>query len=195
MRTVIFTYGLTGLYNHRHFQEYLENEIKAIHKNDSSIALILIDVDHFKQINDRFGHLQGDQILLKIANILRKGVRYKDFVARYGGEEFAVIISNTSHQEAAEVAERLRKYVENEQFHTENQSPISVTISLGIGLLKKPEDNQREELIDMADKALYKAKNSGRNKVCKYSVDSTIENLPLLISPPLVKEQNGYVKT
>lgn len=163
------TDGLTGLYNHRHFQEYLENEIRIINKKQGTIALLLLDVDYFKQINDRFGHLQGDQILLKIANIFKKAVRYKDFVARYGGEEFAVLISNTTLEEAAEVAERLRRNVEHEHFYSsEQQTPICVTISIGIAFLENPEQDQREKFINIADKALYKAKETGRNRVCNF---------------------------
>ena len=167
------TDGLTGLYNHRHFQEYLENEIKSGHKKSTSVTLIIVDVDFFKKINDEHGHLQGDKILLHIANILQKGVRSKDFVARYGGEEFGIVITDTPLPKVMEIAERLRANVENDKFRLNEKTLISATISIGIAFSKYIQPNDREKLIHTADTALYEAKNTGRNRICRNLMETT----------------------
>jgi len=166
IKQLAFTDGLTGLYNHRRFQERLEEEIKRAERYGEPLSLILLDIDHFKKVNDTYGHPAGDAVLKKLAALIRKTVREIDFPARYGGEEFALIILKSKAKDAEKIAERLRKTVQKRVIKTES-TEISVTLSLGIA--SYPDDaTTREELIERADQALYKAKHSGRNRTVLY---------------------------
>jgi len=156
---------LTGLYNRRYFDHFLDLEIKRSSRQNGSLALLMIDIDNFKLINDTSGHLFGDKILKTLGEILKTKIREIDLAARYGGEEFAVVLSNNCLNEAVEIAERIRQSIQEYSFETEN---ISTTVSIGIALY--PLDaNSFNELIDKSDKALYKAKRDGKNRVCSYS--------------------------
>jgi len=153
------TDGLTGLYNHRHFQEQLEVEVKRAQRYDLALSLIMIDLDHFKEFNDTYGHLEGDSLLRKIAQILKSSLRETDLVARYGGEEFAVILPETDKEGASIAAERVRKTVSEQTF---GEVGAKMTISLGVA--SYPDDAcLRADLIRQADEALYRAKREGRN--------------------------------
>jgi len=156
------TDGLTGLYNHRYFQEQLEVEVKRAQRYDLNLSLIMIDLDHFKEFNDSYGHLEGDSLLRKISQILKSSLRETDFVARYGGEEFAVILPETNKERASIAAERIRKTI-NEQ--TVGEGGVKMIRSLGVA--SYPEDAcLRADLIKKADEALYRAKREGRNRTC-----------------------------
>jgi len=156
------TDGLTGLYNHRHFQEQLELEVKRGQRYDLSLSLIMIDLDHFKEFNDSYGHLEGDTLLRKIAQILKSSLRETDFVARYGGEEFAVILPETNKEGASIAAERVRRAISEQTF---GEVGAKMTISLGVA--SYPDDAcLRADLIRKADEALYRAKREGRNQTC-----------------------------
>ena len=166
IKMMAFTDGLTGLYNHRRFQERLQEELKRASRYKEPLSLILLDIDHFKKVNDTYGHPAGDAVLKRIAELISRTVREIDFPARYGGEEFALIILKSNSKEAKKIAERLRKKVEQTTVKTDT-ADISVTLSLGIA--SYPEDAKtREELIDRADQALYRAKQSGRNRTVLY---------------------------
>ncbi|MBI3811157.1 MAG: diguanylate cyclase [Nitrospirae bacterium] len=159
--------GLTGIANHRRFQERLNEEFERQARDTGRFALVMVDVDHFKKVNDRFGHPVGDQVLKQVAAVLLKTVRKVDVVARYGGEEFAVILLNSGPKESYQLAERVRKAVEGIS-PVINGEPLKITISLGMAVY--PDDAlDRETLIERADRALYAAKNSGRNQTCVYS--------------------------
>jgi diguanylate cyclase (GGDEF)-like protein len=161
------TDGLTGIANHRRFQERLNEEFERQAREAGRFALVMVDVDHFKKINDRFGHPVGDQVLKQVAVVLVKTVRKIDVVARYGGEEFAVILLNSGPKESYQLAERVRKAVEGlaPVIHGE---PYKVTISLGMAVY--PDDaRDRQTLIERSDRALYAAKHAGRNQTCIYS--------------------------
>jgi two-component system cell cycle response regulator len=161
------TDGLTGVANHRRFQERLNDEFERQAREAGRFTLIMIDVDHFKKINDRFGHPAGDRVLSQIAAVLVKTVRKIDVVARYGGEEFAVILLNSGPKESFQLAERIRKAVEGLSLMI-NGEPLKITISLGMAVY--PDDApDRQTLIERADRALYTAKNGGRNQTCVYS--------------------------
>lgn len=161
------TDGLTGISNHRHFQERLSAEFERIARHPEPISLILIDLDHFKKINDNFGHPVGDIVLKKIANILLKMARNIDTVARYGGEEFVLLLLNTDKKQAIKMAERIRKTVETTRFEFDGKK-IPVTLSLGMAAT--PLDTKsKKELIELADKALYHSKHSGRNQATHIS--------------------------
>jgi len=158
--------GLTGLYNHRYFQDVLYHEVFRADRNDENFSLMFFDLDHFKQFNDTNGHLEGDKLLQILGLILKKAVRRSDVVARYGGEEFVIILPSTSKKNAYIVAEKLRRYIEEYPFEgRESQPKGKVTVSIGIATF--PDDGtDRTELIHRADKAMYRAKEGGRNAVC-----------------------------
>lgn len=154
--------ALTALYNHRAFYEQLEREVQKSMRYVVPLSLILLDVDHFKELNDTFGHLAGDAALKRMAALLLENARRSDMVARYGGEEFAVILPNTDRDGAVVIAERFRQILESASWPDRN-----VTASFGIASLA-PGISDRQRLIREADAALYAAKQQGRNTVVHY---------------------------
>ncbi len=157
--------GLTNIYNHRYFQELLDKELTRAERYSRTLSLILIDIDHFKKINDTFGHHQGDEVLRSVAEIFEQAVRRPDIAARYGGEEFAVVLPETDIQGAVVLAERIRQEVEKMEIKLNDQS-IKVTISLGITTYNPSIDRKtKKDLIEAADNALYKSKKTGRNRI------------------------------
>jgi diguanylate cyclase (GGDEF)-like protein len=158
------TDGLTGLLNHRRSQEVLQEELWRATRYGRPLALMMVDVDAFKQFNDAYGHPQGDMLLTSIARLLRSTVRNVDHVGRYGGEEFIVILPETTRDDAGILAERIRANVEAEWFEAGNDRTVRKTIS--IGLAGYPEDGETPaELLQNADDALYRAKRTGKNRV------------------------------
>ena len=157
------TDGLTGLKNHREFQERLEDEISRATRYHLPLSLIMLDVDHFKRYNDTYGHPAGDEVLKKLARILQHHARDTDILARYGGEEFALILSNTDRDHALAAAERFRAAVEQEEWPNR-----SVTASIGVSTLQILPQS-RADLTTEADMALYVSKNLGRNRVTHYA--------------------------
>ncbi|MBX7152764.1 GGDEF domain-containing protein [bacterium] len=159
------TDGLTGLYNRRFFNEELEREMQRSYRHFLRMSLILLDVDHFKKYNDTNGHQAGDEVLKKVASLLREHTRVCDLECRYGGEEFALILPETNKEQALVIAEKLRQTVESTHFDNQEKQPLgNLTISMGVSTF--PDDSiQIKELIDKADKGLYKAKELGRNVV------------------------------
>ncbi len=155
--------GLTGLYNHRYFQETLEEMINSHRKDGKELGLLMIDLDDFKRINDEYGHPVGDKVLKQFARILKSNVREKDILARYGGEEFTVIFPDISSKVAVNASERIRKVLENYSFKITDFDK-HLTISLGLAFFPADGDS-REKLVEKADEALYRAKNSGKNKL------------------------------
>jgi len=159
--------GLTGLPNHREFQNSLEGRYRRAKRQNSELAIILTDIDYFKKINDSYGHPAGDQILRGVANILQNSIRKDvDFVARYGGEEFACIVES-GEAKALETAERIRGQVEKSNFEVGGKGSLKVTMSFGVAIYPFDAAKKRD-LIDRADKALYAAKRGGRNQVKKW---------------------------
>jgi diguanylate cyclase (GGDEF)-like protein len=158
--------GLTGLYNHRYFQECFSNELLRAQRFDYPVSLLMLDVDHFKDYNDRYGHPKGDRVLKEIARILKKSIRAYDTPARYGGEEMVVILPYTSQQQALVVAERIRRNVGRFVFPgTGGNERVSVTVSMGVATFPV-NGKTKSDVIDRADQALYLAKSEGRNRVC-----------------------------
>ncbi|OGQ91121.1 MAG: hypothetical protein A2289_00950 [Deltaproteobacteria bacterium RIFOXYA12_FULL_58_15] len=167
--------GLTGLYNHRYFQDRAAQEISRAKRYNGRVGLVFIDIDHFKDYNDTHGHPKGDDVLREIAELitartrlqdLKARVRDTDLVARYGGEEFVILMPETDTSGAVIVGERLRAAVGSHPFKDcETQPGGALTVSVGVA--SYPEDaSSREELITRADQALYEAKRQGRNRVC-----------------------------
>lgn len=151
---------LTGLPNRREFNERLEERLSTWARRKEVFSLLLIDVDHFKKLNDTYGHLAGDQVLVALGTALRVSVRREDSVARYGGEEFAVLLPNTNLAQAALVAQKVREAIARTTVRHENHA-ISITVSGGLAAIQPNESG--ESLIQRADEALYAAKAAGRN--------------------------------
>lgn len=156
---------LTGLFNRRHFMEQGQVELSRAQRYDNALSLFMIDIDHFKDINDTYGHKAGDIVLQQLGDILREALRTMDVIGRIGGEEFAVLLPETGLPSATEAAERLRERVESAQVVLEAGSPLQFTVSIGVTALKEKNTNL-DILLAQADKALYQAKESGRNRVC-----------------------------
>ncbi len=157
------TDGLTGLYNHDYFQSMLEQEMLQSQRNLRNLSLILIDIDHFKGFNDKWGHQIGDLVLKRVAGAIRDTCRKSDVVARYGGEEMAVILPETSPDMATLVSERIRKAVETMAI-PHGDTTLKVTISLGVSYLAE-DVKDKTILVEKADEALYTSKREGRNRV------------------------------
>jgi len=158
--------GLTGIANHRHFRMVLEGELDRVARIGEPLALLLFDIDHFKQVNDRYGHPAGDRVLKAVAWLLEAGVRPMDTVARHGGEEWAVVLPSSLAAHAEGAAERLRREIENMAVFLEDGTRIPVTVSCGGVAIAPWASVLPEELIARADRALYAAKQAGRNRVC-----------------------------
>ncbi|MBA3538341.1 MAG: diguanylate cyclase [Deltaproteobacteria bacterium] len=158
------TDGLTGLYNHRHLHERLTLEVERSQRSGLPLSLLMLDVDHFKQFNDTFGHPAGDEVLRQLARVLADTRRANDVVARYGGEEFAVILVDTPKFTGAKVAERVRERIAAHDFS--DAAPRASKLSVSIGIATFPDDGaDAEGLVRSADTALYAAKRAGRNRV------------------------------
>ena len=153
----------TRLYNHAFVMNRLEIELDRVQRYEMQIAVIIIDVDNFKVFNDTYGHLAGDKMLLRIAEVLTGSIRKGDIAGRFGGEEFVLILANCPRLKACEAAERVRKNVEKITL-VENGKNISVTISLGIRHVSRDSIKAPEEILKEADMALYQAKKKGRNR-------------------------------
>ncbi|MBI3354172.1 MAG: diguanylate cyclase [Nitrospirae bacterium] len=166
LEKMAITDELTGLYNRRYFFMRFEPEFERCKRFKQSLICILIDIDHFKKVNDTYGHQVGDVVLKKLAKILMDNQRTYDIFARIGGEEFIGSLCNINSKDAYSLAERLRKKVEGFNFSEEENKTLHATISIGIGIYPHPDITIAgiDDIIKIADDALYKAKNGGRNK-------------------------------
>lgn len=161
------TDGLTKLFNRAHWEECLEREYKRWQRVKQSSCLLMLDIDHFKSINDNYGHPVGDEVIRHLASLIRHNAREIDVSGRYGGEEFAIILGDTSLADAQRLAERLRVMVESSQVQSDGVK-LKYTISLGLAALTDGMQSS-QEWISCADKALYSSKEAGRNRVSLYS--------------------------
>ncbi len=157
--------GLTGLLNRRAIEEYAEAEFNMAVRKERALSVILLDIDHFKTVNDQFGHKFGDHTLRQVAKILTEDLRNYDRIGRWGGEEFILILPDTQLKDAATLAERVRVRMTETQMSLENGETFSVHISLGAACTTG-QFPSLTKLIDAADQALYQAKQTGRNRVC-----------------------------
>lgn len=167
LRSLVFVDGLTGVANRRCFDEALQAEWRRCRRNGTPLTLLMIDIDHFKRYNDRYGHQTGDACLQKVAATLRKGLnRSHDLVARYGGEEFACLMPECDHPAGQAKAEELRAAVQALGIpHDDSPTANQVTLSIGSAMMRPDNTRTADTLVAVADAALYQAKHSGRNRV------------------------------
>ena len=184
---------LTGLYNHRYFQEFLQKSIDNVDKENQEVSLLFMDIDYFKNFNDINGHQAGDLLLKEISQIMKSCIRGSDVVARYGGEEFAAILPNTTENNAVKIGERIRSSIQNTYFKgQENQPDKNITISIGVSSYPKKAIS-KHQLINTADDALYRAKSFNRNRVELYRsiLDDLSENMD--INKDTVKPLKAFI--
>lgn len=169
MTSLIIKEGLTGLFNQIYIRQRLEEEIYRSKRYGHALSVLMIDLDNFKELNDRYGHTAGDHLLKYFSQLLTQTIRPSDIAARYGGEEFLILLPETDREEAHAVAERLRKRISLYPFRIDSRKE-DVLFTISIGLSTYPEYGQSgDELITLADIALYQAKKEGKNKVAIYS--------------------------
>jgi diguanylate cyclase (GGDEF)-like protein len=165
LEAMAITDDLTGLFNRRHFMERLKEEYARSKRYQMDLSCIMFDIDNFKRINDQWGHQTGDKVLRELGALLKRSHRTHDLASRYGGEEFILILCQTDHQGAMQFAEQLRKNVQDHPFTTVDGQPLPVTISVGVGSHPAPDVTQPDDLVRVADGALYQAKRTGKNRV------------------------------
>ncbi|HTT70731.1 MAG TPA: diguanylate cyclase [Anaeromyxobacteraceae bacterium] len=171
------TDGLTGLYNHRYFEQRLQEEFGRAQRYSDPVSLIMLDLDHFKAVNDRHGHPFGDRVLRESAELISASIRDPDICARYGGEEFAIILPKTHLQGALAVAERFVRKMREKTFRLEAsgaQAAVEarVTASVGVAFYPSKDVTSPQALVKFADEALYRAKREGRDTICLYQAQS-----------------------
>ena len=164
--TMALTDALTGLHNRRYLEAHLDGLVKRAEENQKALSVLLFDIDHFKKINDTYGHRVGDEVLMELANRVRRNVRGFDLTARYGGEEFIVVMPDTTMEVAFAVAERLRSKIAGVEFAPPSMDK-GLTVTVSIGAAMAGENEPPANLIERADKALYAAKDAGRNRVIR----------------------------
>lgn len=166
LQQLAVTDPLTELFNRRHFMELLDKEFDRATRHGEQMSLLMADVDHFKQVNDTYGHQVGDRVLSAIARLLQSSLRKHDTIARYGGEEFVVLLPSTARTEAAAVGEKLREAISSHAFASTGNRPV--TASIGVACYPDQGVSRVDELIKRADDALYTAKDLGRNRVAMW---------------------------
>jgi diguanylate cyclase (GGDEF)-like protein len=157
--------SMTSIHNYKGFCESLNRELSRAKRYKKPLSLIFTDIDHFKLVNDTFGHLAGDHALKAVAGCLKRGLRETDYLARYGGEEFAIILPEANIENAFLAAERLREKIRSQNIAYKEKT-ISLTMSFGVACMPPNQDFSSDNLIKMADDALYQAKGQGRNRCC-----------------------------
>lgn len=165
--------ALTKVHSRRHFETFIDREIQRFSRHGQTFSLALLDIDHFKAVNDTYGHHVGDIVLRESGKIIAECIRTIDYCARYGGEEFAIILPHTEQKKAIHIAERIRTTIEKHLFTANDDIALNVTVSLGIATMKSGMDKNKQALLCEADSALYKAKQSGRNQTCVSEVQSS----------------------
>ncbi|SDD83704.1 MULTISPECIES: GGDEF domain-containing protein [Kordiimonas] len=154
--------SLTGLYNLRHFRDRLDAEVINARRHETPLSLIFFDLDHFKKVNDTYGHAAGDLVLVAVTESVASALRQNELFARIGGEEFAILLPQTSLDQAAQLAERLLDVIHDLSISIDDERKITTTMSLGVVMLKPDED--AKSISERADEAMYQAKRSGRDR-------------------------------
>ncbi|MBI9085606.1 MAG: diguanylate cyclase [Desulfobacterales bacterium] len=171
LQNLAITDGLTKLYNSRHFYSQLETEMGRSNRYRHALALLMLDIDHFKLYNDTYGHLEGDKVLVRMSEVIQSCLRTMDSAYRYGGEEFTIILPETGGEEAHHVAQRIRKTIETQDFNPEPGASVTVTVSTGVTQYAHGEE--ASAFVQRADQAMYTSKQKGRNQVSSaYAVRS-----------------------
>ncbi len=161
VRHMAYADGLTGIFNRRYFEMRIAEEMERARRYDNALALIMVDLDHFKRLNDEFGHLLGDEVLRQVTTLFGQNLRKSDIVCRYGGEEFVLLMPQTAVEQATAAAEKLRKAIETWSF-----PGVAWPVTISSGVSSFPADgDSRDALVSAADRALYAAKQGGRNRV------------------------------
>ncbi len=173
LSTQVRTDHLTGLNNKQHLVISLENEMERTRRSSQPTTIMLIDADHFKSVNDTHGHVIGDKVLENLSDIIRRSIRKIDIPCRFGGEEFCVILPSTSSLVGYQVAERLRKMVEESSLSLESGEQLNITVSIGISTYTYSNQISQEKFISLCDEQLYTAKRSGRNQVAMLDSDKS----------------------
>lgn len=167
------TDSLTSLHNRKHFEEYIRREIPRIRRYKRPATMFMMDIDHFKRINDTYGHHIGDEVLREVSKALKQGLREMDVLARIGGEEFALLLPETTAQNAKVVAERIRQQVKNLEFYTAQEKVFRVTISIGMAEIPTDLNLCYEEIFKVVDEALYTSKHNGRDQISEGFIQKT----------------------
>jgi len=180
LKRVGLTDSLTGVNNRRFFDQRLIEETGRAQRTNEPLACLFMDVDHFKSVNDQHGHQLGDEVLRKIAGLIREQLRASDVLGRYGGEEFSALLVNADSDSAMEIAERIRAVIEKQSFSTPDDKLMSVTISIGVAILPAEfaeiaSVKLSEDLVERADQAVYQAKHNGRNLVVLAEVNRLLK--------------------
>jgi diguanylate cyclase (GGDEF)-like protein len=171
LKLTSLTDQLTKIRNRRYFDQSLVEEITRSQRNPSPLSCLLMDIDHFKQVNDNHGHAAGDQILIRVVKRIQKTLRKHEILARYGGEEFILLLPKTKNEEAFKLAQRIISSVNTKPIRADENKTLAITISIGLSTLDKVFISEKikyycQHLVEDADQALYTAKETGRNKVC-----------------------------
>lgn len=172
IKEIAITDGLTGLYNRRYFMERLKEDFSRTRRFYTPLSLAMIDIDHFKRVNDQYGHQAGDQVLVRLASIFKNKIRSIDIIARYGGEEFILLLPHTEMNEAILAVKRIKKQIEVTDFYFKRER-IHITVSFGISAYPLNQVKTLDEFIKTADSALYQAKEM-RNCICTYAEDTIL---------------------
>jgi diguanylate cyclase (GGDEF)-like protein len=162
---LVRTDALTGLFNFRFFNETIALEMERTRRGTQPLAMILLDIDHFKKFNDQWGHELGNHALVHIASLVKVAVRKLDFPCRFGGEEFVILLPNTDLRQAVNVAERLREMIETTPLEVAGQEPINITASMGVDQFASSHSETSRAFVQRVDSWLYKSKHNGRNQV------------------------------
>lgn len=179
LKRAAITDGLTGLWNHSHFRELIDREFLRSRRYGGGVSLVMLDLDHFKAVNDTYGHETGNSVLQQAARHLERNVRETDLVARYGGEEFAIVCPETPLEEAAQLAERIRKSMP-QQIRIAEQPQLIVRASFGVASTEDPRVHSVTDLVNLSDQSLYVSKRTGRNKVTVCSNSLSLDQIPEL---------------
>lgn len=171
LKAMAITDELTGLYNRRFFQEWLDLEFKRTHRYKTDLSCLMIDIDYFKSVNDTYGHMMGDFVLAEVAGIIKQNTRGTDVAARFGGEEFVLLLPRTDRVLAMGLAERIRASIEAVRLNNDDIT-LTVTVSVGVSCSIQNTLEDKSQLIELADKALYEAKRRGRNRVFYKDLES-----------------------
>jgi len=183
LKKLSITDGLSGLYNYRYLIYSVESELKRANRYRRTLALLLMDIDYFKNLNDTYGHQCGDYVIKTVGKLLKSNVRATDFVARYGGDELAVMLIETNAKSALDVAEKLKKEIGSHIFQWQTKE-LSVNVSIGLATAPAPGIQEVSHLVEAADRALYQAKRSGRNAVVVFGQEERSMTKQKIVASP-----------